>query len=217
MFRVSLVPLLEENSNNIEDGEITVNRITGHLSIKNNGEFVSKTKELEGRSIILGEDIKYLSPEYKDLKKRTDDAKAEAIKIDARLDAIETVIAGLEQREVSLKALITQLENSNESHYKRTDSLYGRHDKTSVDIFKNSPPIIDLERQFDEFKYFKGEIDSWFSHIETRRNGDLATYHTKNRNELNRRVYKQEFIDYKNYIEGLYSALGASYTVQGFE
>ena len=54
-WRVIVRPLLERNMFNAKEGELIIDKNTGHITIKHNGEYISKTKELEARiSALLG-------------------------------------------------------------------------------------------------------------------------------------------------------------------
>src|SRR5699024_1442410 len=52
-LRMSIIPLIESNSNKAIDGEMIVDRKEGHVSIYDDGYLVSKTRELEETLDIL--------------------------------------------------------------------------------------------------------------------------------------------------------------------
>jgi chromosome segregation ATPase len=54
-WRIVIRPLLEPNMFNAKEGEIIIDKNTGHVTIKHNGKYRSKTKELEARvNALLG-------------------------------------------------------------------------------------------------------------------------------------------------------------------
>jgi hypothetical protein len=54
-WRIVIRPLLEKNMFNAKEGEIILDKNTGHVTFKHNGKFRSMTKELEARvNALLG-------------------------------------------------------------------------------------------------------------------------------------------------------------------
>lgn len=104
--KIVIRPLLEKNMFNGKEGEVILDKNTGHVTIKHNGKYKSKTKELEARvNALLGlknqlvkkyieiaDEIELLVSEFDRIKKRTKEIKAKAEELYDKLMELEQKI-----------------------------------------------------------------------------------------------------------------------------
>lgn len=216
MYRTQVRPLLEENSNNINDLEICTNRVTGHITIKNDDEYVSKTKDIHMRINTMDERSK---PILNDLNTIINVELPSAVSssnlIKNKLISIENDIKLLEKTNTEIRTRITNAENKNESHYLRIDALNNViEDDKHLDLFKASPIIIDFERKMEELVMISDYISEW-NNDNNIALGKLRTRHTRNKNDMNKLPNFSEYVQFKNHIESEFSAIGATYSITG--
>jgi uncharacterized coiled-coil DUF342 family protein len=114
-WRIVIRPLLERNMLNAKEGEIILDKNTGHVTIKSGGKYKSKTKELEARvNALLGfknelvkryiqvaEEIEILVDGLEEVYKDTDAARAKA----------DSLVADLEEISLKIDQLMTEIDN----------------------------------------------------------------------------------------------------------
>jgi hypothetical protein len=114
-WRIVIRPLLEKNMLNAKNGEIILDKNTGHVTIKVNGKYKSKTKELEARVnallgfknelvkkyIELAEEIEILVEGLEVVYSNTDAVRAKA----------ESLNVQLMELDVKINLFLTQVDN----------------------------------------------------------------------------------------------------------
>lgn len=213
MYRVSMTPLYEESSNNIREDEITVNRITGHITFKHKDRYISKTKELDARVCELDENVIHFDKEFVKLKKDTDITKIRMDNVERDLDSITNELTRLENEIKIMKERVNRNIETMNHQYDEIDRQYDKILELNDEVGSKNPIIVDFERQLDEFKFLDNEIRDWHTHINNRINNPLRPYHDKNIELFNNTVTKQEYLAFKSEIEGKYRGIGVNYTL----
>ncbi|ALN97700.1 hypothetical protein Bp8pS_021 [Bacillus phage vB_BpuM-BpSp] len=102
-WKIIIRPLLEKNMFNAKEGELIVDKKTGHITFKRKGKFKSKTKELEAQiNALLGyknelikefiknaEDIDTLVKNFDSIRDDTKKVKEKAEELKINLEEIE--------------------------------------------------------------------------------------------------------------------------------
>jgi molecular chaperone GrpE (heat shock protein) len=160
-WRIVIRPLLEENMFNAKEGEIIIDKYTGHVTIKHKGKYISKTKELEARVnallglkndlvkkfIELAEEIDIL---VKGFEAVVDDAK------DVIIES-EELYSELMELELSIENLLSQIDrfclDIKEYQYEE----FRQHLNPVID---NLREIIKLRAVLDELTFLASDIQN---------------------------------------------------------
>jgi chromosome segregation ATPase len=158
-WRIIVKPLLEQNMFNAKEGELIVDKNTGHITIKHNGKFMSKTKELEARvNALLGlknELVKKfieLADELEILVSGFDKLKNDAREVK---ETAEELYNELIEIELAIKSLMTQVDRFcleiKEFQYKELRRYLDP-------IIANLRELLKLRAIVDELKFLANDI-----------------------------------------------------------
>jgi|GEM_PF-4880877 len=113
-YYIIIRPLLEKYMMNAKEGEIILDKKTGHLTIKHNGKFISKTKELEARINALLGWKNELVKQFIDLSNRIDILVNELDKLKDRTnqlnETIQKLMNELAELEIQLNLYLSQVD-----------------------------------------------------------------------------------------------------------
>jgi Family of unknown function (DUF6273) len=148
-LRISLEPLTEDNKDIAVDGELIVDRTTGHISIYDDGYLISKTRELEEMLDILDKRI---------------------VAIDITLQSNEARINSLKIMLNRLRADVAKLQGMNfttENDINYMNSIVNYLDFVDLSILK------DFEKELAEIDAITNQIRTRIDQLKAKLNGKI--------------------------------------------
>lgn len=224
--RLDINPLVEENMNQMVDGELAINQINGHITIKNGDKYVSKTKKLNIEILdkeSLKEDLepKITEDETQLANYKQENTQIESVntdietKLNEMLSVIKTYESKCEQYDKKLKDLDTNVKNKLLDSQIKINTAINNNIKLLGSLMIESEL---LDRISDNQAYYKNYVQNHWKYpdkSDTVRSYGTVEQHANNKVEMDKRVTKAEYDSFVNEIQNKYKSVGASYTVKG--
>lgn len=209
--RLIINPLVEENMNQMVDSEFAISQITGHVDLRRESQFISKTKELG----CLTTDINEYKKDVLD-KVKTDLTKEQEIKdliaqlivlldaIKKKLDEIEAKLKVYEKKAEDTYVKLNEMDKLAMDILYRYQTQYFEHMNATYELIGQLMVQIELlDRIKDNKGYFTNFVKSYFKYYD--RNHVVQDYgtisqHSKNWDDTNNRVYKTDYDNAKTTI-----------------
>lgn len=224
--RLQINPLIEENMNQMVDGELAINQLNGHITTKNGDKYISKTKKINIEII-----------DKKDFK---EDLQVKINKDQELLDFYKQENTNIENTNKEIQNSLNQMldkiiiyENKCQTYEDKLRfidaDLYSKLHKSEVQInteINNNinllgPMMIEfelLDRISDSNIYFNNYVKNHFNYPDKNdviKNYGTVAQHEENKIEMDKKVYKSDYDSFISYIKSLYNEKGASYTISG--
>lgn len=224
--RLEINPLVEENMNQMQDSEFSVSQLTGHITLKKEDKFLSKTKELEEASIDLEKFNSNLNNRY--LKyKDTEDIKNRVDKIESTLnetkEKIDRMYSKLEEYEkISKKIDIDINETDNYIINELLPKVTEKYSESMSSCLKKLGNLLiqyeNLDIIIDNEEYFENFVKDVFKYLD--KEGNIKDYgivelHEENKKEMDLRINKSDYESYVKSLEGRYKATANKYRLSG--
>lgn len=231
--RLEIIPLVEENMNQMVDGSFSINQLNGHITLKREDEYISKTKEMATSIIDLKEFKKDLQEKIIEDKKKPDEI-SELIKnledgIEEAKKKVEEIRVKLEKYEKIAKDIDKQLNEIDE--YLRGDFLlnaqilYASKMNSNINLLGNLMIQNELmDRISDNENYFESFIHNMFIYTDengVKHNYNTINIHADNKVEIEKRVNSSTYDTYVNNLIAKYNkvkndhGLSGSYKIKG--
>lgn len=224
--RIEINPLIEENMNQMVDGELAINQINGHITIKNGEKYVSKTKKLN-IEIIDKENLKEdLVPKIEEdenqlavYKQQNTEIENVNASIEAKLDAMLKVIETYEDKcnyyDNKLKSLDTSLKNQLHNAQININTAINNNIQLLGSLMIENEL---MDRIADNKDYYDTYVKNHWNYpnkSDVVNNYNTETQHENNKVEMDKRVTKAEYDTFVAQIEKKYSDVGAVYKIKG--
>lgn len=224
--RLEISPLIEENMNQMKDSEFSISQLTGHITLKREDKYISKTKELQENSIDIKSFIDDLTVKKEELENRESlDDKIEDIegKLDEAKKLIEEMYRKLEKYEEIAKKIDKDLNELDDyivnNLLPKISSKYGEIMSSNIKLLGNlliQYELLDII--IDNEKYFNDFVKQFFKY--TDRDGNILDYgviqkHEENKAEMNKRIFKKDYETYVNDLHSRYNAIKTKYGLKG--
>jgi chromosome segregation ATPase len=214
--RLIINPLLEENMNQMADGEFAISQITGHVDVRREDNFLSKTKELQAQTIDSNKRKQDLSDKVNDDKNKPQNIESLIKNIKETIESIKTIIDEITQK-------IIEYENKADEETKELsridtlilDTLY-KYQKEYFKVMNASYETlakllvqVELSDRISENNtYYNDYINNWFKYLDS--DGNIQSYdtinkHESNWNDVNNKLYRTTYAKFIEAVEGLYT------------
>lgn len=224
--RLEINPLLEENMNQMVDGEFSINQLNGHITIKRGEEFISKTKEINIECIDktslkndlrdkIDEDERKLN-EYKTSIRNIENINTD---IENKLNSLEADIVRNENKCVNLEERLRNLDNNFEDIL--LESQERIYDAINDNIHLLGSLVIEnelMDRISDNQMYFRNYVENHWNYPDENdiiRNYGTVEQHNNNKTQMADKVNKTEFDAYVQDLKNRYKSYGANYNITG--
>lgn len=224
--RLEISPLIEENMSQMKDSEFSISQLTGHITLKREDKYISKTKELQENSIDIKSFIDDLNTKKEELENRESlDDKIEDIegKLDEAKKLIEEMYRKLEKYEEIAKKIDKDLNELDDyivnNLLPKISSKYGEVMSSNIKLLGNlliQYELLDII--IDNEKYFNDFVKQFFKY--TDRDGNILDYgviqkHEENKVEMDKRVFKRDYEAYVNDLHSRYNTIKNKYGLKG--
>lgn len=224
--RLEITPLLEENMNQMIDGEFSINQLNGHITIKRGQEYISKTKEINIECIDKTEFKNNLIPKINEDERKLATYKTEIssierinAEIEAKLKSLEADIVANENKCNNLEDRLRRLDNGIantkiEGQLKIYDAINSNLHLVAKLLIENEL----MDRIKDNKLYFKNYVENHWNYPDIHdviHNYGTVQQNEKNKQELATKVSKDEFNAYAQDLKNRYKAYGANYDITG--
>lgn len=226
-YRLEVNPLIEENMLQMEDSEFAISQLTGHLTIKKERKYISKTKELLASSVDVNEfynDLKDKYDEFINTNNGIDD-KIHKFEEDLRRahQLVEDMYRKLEEYERKLDQLEKDINDLDD--YIMNDLLPKVMDDFGYTISSNMKLLAQLlvqyellDRIIDNESYFRSFVLNMFNTVNE--NGQIVnlntiTVHEDNKIEIEKRVNKADYYAFCRGIEQKYKDVATANGIKG--
>ena len=224
--RLEINPLVEENMNQMQDSEFSVSQLTGHITLKKEDKFLSKTKELEEASIDLEKFNSNLNNRYLNYK-NTEDIKNRVNRIESTLnetkEKIDRMYSKLEEYEkISKKIDIDINETDNYIINELLPKVTEKYSESMSSCLKKLGNLLiqyeNLDIIIDNEEYFENFVKDVFKYLD--KEGNIKDYgivelHEENKKEMDLRVNKSDYESYVKSLENRYKAIANKYGLSG--
>lgn len=161
--RLSVTPLLEENMNQMVDGEFSINQINGHVTIKRENEYLSKTKELLTRKTedqINEDELRKMHEQdqknFDDLKPLNEELRQNNDRINELIKHIDETITKCENDTSNLQRQLSGIDDNFMDDVMYAQEKYGLMIKDAL------PDLADALVEFENMSLIEG-CESYFT------------------------------------------------------
>lgn len=224
--RLEITPLIEENMNQMVDGEFAINQLNGHITYKKGKEYISKTKEL--------------NVEILDKSKFKDDLAEKIPKDEEKLNGYKQSITEIERINANIENILDSISNKLETNEKLVENLENKLrvlDNNVVNSLKDYQNLINnninvnikllgslmievelLDRIPDNKSYFEKYVNKTWQYPDKQdidHNYGTVAQNNENKIQMDLRVDKSIYDAEVSRIEAQYAKQGATYKIKG--
>jgi uncharacterized coiled-coil DUF342 family protein len=160
-WNIIIKPLLEKNMLNAKEGEIILDKKTGHVTIKHNGKYKSKTKELEARVNALLGFKNQLVKKFIELAERIDI-------LVAGMDKIRDDTRDIKEEALNLYNDLLELSDAIDSLFEQVDNFVldlkdfqYKEIRPHLDpIVRNLKSLLLIKANVEEFTFLSNDVNN---------------------------------------------------------
>lgn len=224
--RLEITPLVEENMNQMVDGEFAINQLNGHITYKKGDEYISKTKELNVEIIDktmfkddLVEKIDKDEEKLNGYKQSITEIEKVNAKLEQTLDSISKKLNTNEALVESLEEKLRVLDDNIINSLKDYQNLINNHINNNIKLLGSLMIESELlDRIPDNKSYFEKYVKNTWKYPDKQDiDHDYGTVSQNNENkiQMDLRVDKTTYDAEVSRIEAQYAKQGATYKIKG--